>query len=139
MIHTEAARAGLAHVLAGVQYAAASALVAGMHAAEVSAKSTALFKDRTGDTRSSIKALVGINRGFVSAGGASTFLQYGTRAHRIVANGKALRFVIGGSTMFRKSVNHPGTAPRPFMTEARDLGEIAAVVAAEDYVARAVA
>lgn len=36
----------------------------------------------------------------------------GARPHRIAAkNGKALRFVMGGKVMFRRSVNHPGTKP----------------------------
>lgn len=44
------------------------------------------------------------------------FLEYGTRPHRIVARrGKALRFLDRTGTLrFARSVNHPGTRPRPF-------------------------
>lgn len=44
------------------------------------------------------------------------FLEYGTRPHRIVARrGQALRFLDRtGKLRFARSVNHPGTRPRPF-------------------------
>lgn len=47
-----------------------------------------------------------------SAGGTG-----GTKAHAIVAvKARALRFVMGGQIYFRKSVQHPGFAARPFMS-----------------------
>jgi phage gpG-like protein len=54
-----------------------------------------------------------------------------TRAHVIEAvNGKALAFQAGGSMIFRRSVNHPGSKfpARPYLTIARDamIGEIRA-------------
>ena len=43
----------------------------------------------------------------------------GSRPHRIVARrAKALRFMMGGEVVFRKSVWHPGTKARPFLTNA---------------------
>jgi phage gpG-like protein len=57
-----------------------------------------------------------------------------TRAHVIEAvNGKSLAFQVGGVTMFRRSVNHPGSKfpARPYLTVARDamIGEIRASLA----------
>ena len=42
-------------------------------------------------------------------------IEYGTPPHKIKAKGGALKFKIGGNTIFAKSVNHPGTRARPFM------------------------
>lgn len=135
------ARRGLSDLLAGVHQAASLALRTAEEASVASAKGTDRFKDRTGATRASIRAEVrpGL-RGFVSAGGASRFLQYGTRAHDIVArNASALRFEVAGAVLFRRMVHHPGTAPRPFLTEARNVGERAGFETAEyllDYAIR---
>lgn len=110
---------------AGLYNAAAQALSAAMDATQADAKATTLFKDKSGATRSSIKAQRGVMlTGTVSAGGVSTFLENGTRPHEIRANrAGALRFVINGRTVFARVVHHPGTAERPFMRHARDVGE----------------
>lgn len=43
----------------------------------------------------------------------------GTRPHVIRARpGGTLAFKVGGNTVFAQSVNHPGTRPRPFLTNA---------------------
>lgn len=42
-------------------------------------------------------------------------IEYGTAPHKITAKGGALKFKIGGNTIFRKSVMHPGTRAQPFM------------------------
>jgi hypothetical protein len=44
------------------------------------------------------------------------FVREGTRAHDIVPipPNKALRFVVGGQTVFRKRVHHPGTKPNAY-------------------------
>lgn len=54
-------------------------------------------------------------RGYsVSAG-----LEHGTRAHTIRAKpGKSLAFRSGGQLIFRKSVQHPGTRPYRFLSNA---------------------
>jgi hypothetical protein len=63
------------------------------------------------------------------------FLEKGTRPHPIYARGGGfLRFVSNGAVVFRRMVNHPGTAPRPFMREARDLAEAAAHPLAEKFI-----
>lgn len=93
------------------------------------ARRTTLFQDRTGALRRSIlrgpvtgswKTGLAID---ITAGGAR--LRYavpvhdGSRAHDIrPSRRKALRFVRGGSFVFSQRVRHPGTAPRPFMTQA---------------------
>lgn len=47
------------------------------------------------------------------------FVEHGTRPHKITAtNAKALKFNIGGDTVFAKSVMHPGTRPQPFLVPA---------------------
>lgn len=57
----------------------------------------------------------------VLAGGSQTVgyaadLEFGTRPHVITAKrGKALRFSKGGVVMFRRSVNHPGSRPYPYL------------------------
>ena len=58
----------------------------------------------------------------MKAGGAGSTapyaaaVEFGSAPHIIKAiNAKALRFSVGGQTIFRKKVNHPGSFPRPFM------------------------
>lgn len=47
------------------------------------------------------------------------FLEFGTKPHVIAARrAKALRFTVRGQTLFRKSVNHPGTKPYKFLWRA---------------------
>jgi hypothetical protein len=63
--------------------------------------------------------------GAVQAGGGlapyAKFVHDGTAPHRIEAvNRKALAFIIGNRTVFAKYVNHPGTAPRPFLADAAE-------------------
>lgn len=49
----------------------------------------------------------------------SAFVHMGTRPHVIrPRNASALRFKMGGETVFATSVNHPGTRARPFLTNA---------------------
>jgi hypothetical protein len=105
---------------------------------EESGKQSGLFQDRTGTTRASIRGELQTTRsGFVSFGGASRFLDGGTRAHVIVGK-PILRFVVNGETMFRRMVHHPGTAERPFVRQARERGAQALAYAAEFFVAEAI-
>ena len=86
---------------------------------------------RTGHTRSTIRAHEARVSGpfrigtEVTAGGAAVYLERGTRPHIIRARrAHALHFNWHGREVFFKSVHHPGTRARPFMSEA------AAIVAA---------
>jgi hypothetical protein len=45
------------------------------------------------------------------------YILYGTPAHRIEAHRSALRFVLGGQVVFRRSVWHPGTRANNFVLE----------------------
>ncbi|MFG2404283.1 hypothetical protein ACGFR8_08065 [Streptomyces brevispora] len=50
---------------------------------------------------------------------ASAYVVRGTRPHAIRARrGKALRFTVGGRTLFRKAVWHPGTKANDFLAKA---------------------
>lgn len=121
---------------AGIAQAAGLTLRAAMEVAEKSAQGTALWKDRSGETRKSIHAerTSGLT-GFVEARGASPFLENGTAPHMIVArNASVLRFVVNGETVFRRMVRHPGTQARPFMSIAALEAQKAANYAAEVYV-----
>ena len=100
------------------------------------ARNSTLFTDRTGALRASIRPaeLVGkFSSGTLAAfvrvggrgpGGAVNYaaaVHEGTKPHVIKAkDAQALRIPTGGGFFFRKSVRHPGTAPRAFMTEAAD-------------------
>jgi hypothetical protein len=52
------------------------------------------------------------------------YVENGTPPHKIrPKTKKALKFKIGGRTVFAKVVNHPGTKPRPFLARAvREVG-----------------
>ena len=71
------------------------------------------------------------------AGGVARLLESGTRPHLIVGR-PILRFVVGGQTIFRRFVHHPGTAERPFMSEARRAGEQALEYGLEFFISAAV-
>lgn len=91
--------------------------------AHLSAKNTTLFKNRTGKTRRGITKRRNGFRASVIARGVAKYLEEGTRPHPIVASrGGFLRFQVNGTWVTRQSVSHPGTAPRPFMKEAREVG-----------------
>lgn len=93
---------------------------------EAQAKGTDLFHDQSGKTRASIRHEIHGDRAWVQAGGAARFLENGTPPHVISARRtSALRFRVNGQTLFRRTVQHPGTAERPFMRQARDRGELA--------------
>lgn len=54
------------------------------------------------------------------------FVDRGTKAHTIRAkNTQFLRFQVGGQTLFRRVVNHPGTHPRPIEAPMAVAGELA--------------
>lgn len=90
------------------------------------AKATNLFEDRTGKLRASIRPTqTSVFGARVTADAKhARWIHDGTRAHTIRARrSKALRFVQDGQVRFARSVYHPGTAPRPFLSEAGELVE----------------
>lgn len=135
--HAERAVAGLADLESLFLQAVGQGLKAGVATAESVAKSTPKWRDRTGETRGSIRATYGVRTGKVVAGGASLFLENGTRAHVIRGN-PLLRFVVNGETVFRRMVRHPGTRATHFMQDAKIAGEAAARLHVEHYVSEAV-
>lgn len=47
-------------------------------------------------------------------------VEFGTSPHVILPKGKALKFKVGGKTIFAKRINHPGTNAQPFFRPALD-------------------
>lgn len=137
-IHATRTLEGLSLLEAGIVQAVGLTLRSAVKATEASAKATTRFHDRTGETRGSIRGEIqGFGRGRVIAGGASRLLEEGTVPHTIVGR-PLLRFVVAGQVLFRRSVKHPGTAARPFMSEARAVGEQTAAYGAEYFVSEAI-
>jgi hypothetical protein len=133
-------REGLRRTAVAVRQASRAILLSAVTAAQESAKSTTLFKDKTGETRQSIKATVFPDSGRVVARGAAMLLVNGTRAHVISArSGGMLRFFVNGQAVFRRRVQHPGSAPRPFMAQALFHAEHVVGYAAEIYLNEAIA
>lgn len=98
------------------------------------------WRDITGGTRESIKGSLQAGAkgatGTISAGYVAKLLNDGTPAHLITARGDMigplaeggrrrrgasyLKFQIGGRTLYRQSVHHPGTKTDPFLDAAAD-------------------
>ncbi len=53
------------------------------------------------------------------------FVEFDTAPHDIAPrNGKRLRFMVGGDTVFARKVHHPGTTGKHFMAAGREAGRI---------------
>jgi len=138
-IDGRATKESLRLLQAGIHQAAALALRQAVKVAEADARSTTLFTDRTGRTRASIRSETFAGRGWVEAGRAARFLEYGTRPHIIAArNAGTLAFRVNGQMVFRRSVMHPGTSERPFMRHARERGEQALAYALDLFIDAAI-
>lgn len=125
-----------------VAYAHIVAMRDAVKIAERNARETTLWRDQrpNGGTRSTIQGNEFAGEGEIRAGGAAVFLEAGTRAHTIEPrNGKVLRFMVAGSYVFARKVNHPGTAARPFMKNASAAGGQALQRGLEEYTDRAAA
>ena len=92
------------------------------------------FKNQSNQLENSIQYKVAgdgmkleFNAGVSLAQEYASYVHDGTKPHKITASGRALAFDVGGGTVLRKSVQHPGTAPDPFMQTAWD--EIAPTMA----------
>lgn len=91
--------------------------------AEVTATAKALAPVNTGALRASIDGTVmfGPLRGEVEAGVPySLFVHEGTSPHEIVpVNARVLRFPTkAGTIVYAQKVDHPGTRPQPFLSDA---------------------
>lgn len=80
------------------------------------------YQDRTGRLRAGITAYFASSNGrsvtweILSPMPYSVYVENPTRPHTIRArNARALRFEVGGRTVFAKQVSHPGTRGYPFM------------------------
>lgn len=118
----------LRDVATAVQFSAVRAVGEAVDAGTEAARGTTLFHDQSGALRRSIVGRKNGDSGFIRAGSArvgyARNVEDGTPAHPIVArNAQTLRFVQNGRVVFRRAVFHPGTAPRPFMYEARRVAE----------------
>lgn len=105
--------------------AASTAVQNAVRAGVESAKSTSLFKDRTGALRKNIfgstsSSGVDVEGKVVADAKYAFWVNNGTARHEISGRrGGKLRFMVNGQLMYRRTVNHPGTAPRPFMDVAQ--------------------
>lgn len=108
------------------------------------ARSVHRWESRTGATVASIEMALTGNTGIIHAGENATRLNDGTPAHDIWpkegggfigplpqgqsrrgrgdvgTHRRALRFEVGGNTVFARMVHHPGTTADPFLDEAAD-------------------
>lgn len=88
---------------------------------EGQARSNADWIDRTGNTRRAIhggadKTTLGTTVYLAHGSKVGLFFEEGTKPHEIrPKNKKALRFNVGGNTVFAKKVNHPGMKARPIV------------------------
>ncbi|WP_456382171.1 HK97 gp10 family phage protein [Persephonella sp.] len=74
------------------------------------------FTPRTGNLQQSItfrhagySAVIGTHKEY------APFVEFGTRPHKIMAKKGALKIPTDSGYIFRKSVNHPGSKPYPFL------------------------
>lgn len=119
------------------------------------ARSEHRWQHRTGATRESIVGAVSDSgkgaKGTVNVGENAARLATGTAPHRIEAHDRktsggrdasgrfkkggsrpgVLAFPMGGTTMFRRAVNHPGTQPDPYLDAAAEAAGEELAVAVE--------
>lgn len=120
---------------------AQAALTDATRAAEASARATihATTVRRTGELEDSWSSSWRgpYTRGLTNWSGHAGFINSGTRPHVIAARRvQFLRFQMNGQTMFRRSVNHPGTKARPFVALAMASGQMALKASAQTGVER---
>lgn len=139
-VDSTAARHDLLDLLVDIDEAARIALGFAVKEAVRSIQITDLYQDKTGKTRASVKSEVDGLTGFVHSGGMTRFLENGTAPHTITARrAPVLRFKMNGQWISKKSVNHPGTRPHPFMRVAWAEAQEVAELQAEHFVNAAIA
>lgn len=106
-----------------------------------SAKSTTLFKDRTGELRGTLDI---VDKGaywkrVIARARHGRFIEEGTKPHVILPRtARFLKFFVGGRTVYARKVNHPGTAKRPFMWTAAQAGAQAMRILIDEGIAKAI-
>lgn len=113
---------------AGLEQAAVDALDEGVRVAHGVAVAEVVMQThrRTGQLRGGFKIRrpKKLTRVLANVAPHAKYIEEGTVPHPIVARrAKFLRFKVGNRWVFRKSVQHPGTKPRPFMAHAAVQGE----------------
>ena len=137
VIDTTGARQALAELETAIDQAARIALSAAVKATEASVVGTGLYQNKTGETRASVKTGFEGYEGFVESGGATIFLENGTKDHG-PKNAKFLRFKSEktGGWVFCRWVR--GIQPRPFMRVAQAEGQEVANEAGQHYADEAI-
>lgn len=110
-------------ILAAARRAAREEIQPGMR--QALNRSRALTPVDTGRLRSATRSVVrntllGVTGELINDVEYAAMVHDGTRPHRIDPrrSGGVLRFNIGGRVVYARYVNHPGTDPRPFMSQA---------------------
>lgn len=121
-VNTTGARRALQKLASDIESVAHKAVADGIERAHRTAEKSTAFKDRSGETRSSLVTLVnpvGYEASLFSLRKQALWLEEGTVPHVIRAvNAKYLCFQVNGQTVFRTSVHHPGTKATHFMENA---------------------
>lgn len=127
-VDVSAAKAGLSQLAVDIQNAAWDALAKTLAAAEKAAKESiqSSTKTRTGTLLRSFdrfRESYGLRGQLVNRAEYAGYINDGTKPHTIRArNARFLRFTMNGTTVYRRVVQHPGTAPRPFVPIAAAVG-----------------
>ena len=109
--------------------AQAAAAATKMHIALLRAATLALAiaKDRAPGKLGSTLSIRLLNQYAVrvsSSWAGATWLENGTKPHRIEPKSRVLRFVTNGETRFSRGVNHPGNKAYRFMSAGKIAGSI---------------
>jgi len=129
-VKVDGVKRALNELLVGLMKAQNDSIDDALKAAEAGAKSavSSMTKTRTGALLRGFTTRRQNNfSGYLSNGvGHAIFIEKGTAPHTIRArNAQFLRFEIGGTVYFRRSVRHPGTKARPFTPLAMASGQMA--------------
>ncbi len=110
-----------------------------MQEAEKEAKATRLYNNVTGVLRNKTKGIVtSSTTGELRADTSyAHYVENGTRRHTIIGN-PYLQFQWKGERVAFRWVDHPGTAPRPFMKEAAEWGEYVLHTQLENFTANSI-
>ncbi len=129
-VEVDGVKKALSKLAVDIQNAAWEALAEAMADAERSGKSAiqATTQTRTGRLLREVDRFrqpQGLQGHLIWRAPYAQFIDEGTKPHVIRAkNARTLAFRMGGRTVFRRVVNHPGTSPRPFKALAMASGQM---------------